>query len=110
MKLYKMKNGDIVTALHISTKRPNAIRATRMYDATQKTCCHQLRLYYDGVKERLGKAQVAVFMGQLNTTLRIGSDHPESQEITSKLDTIKEWSTDKVKHVARLIPLGRGES
>lgn len=101
MKFYKMKNGDIVTALHISTARPNAIRATRLYDATHKTYCCQRRVYYDGVAERLNKAQVAVFTGQLNTTLRQSTDE-DSIQISSKLDTVMEWSTSKAKHVAKI--------
>ena len=79
MRFYKMKNGDIVTDIHVSTSRANAIRATRMYDATHKTQCCQRRVYYDGVASRLNKAQVAVFMGQLNSALKNSVDSHASR-------------------------------
>lgn len=103
MKFYRMKNGDIVTDLHISTERPNAIRATRMYDFTNKSYCCQRRVYTDGVDDRLSKAQVAVLMGQLNGQLR-GCTNSKPEEIISKLDIIKDWADTRLNKVKRWRP------
>jgi len=92
MKFYKMNNGDIVTALHVSTTRPNAIRATRLFDTTHKQFCCQRRVYTCGVDARLTKAQTAVIMGQLNSTLR---EHTDGSDFESKLELIKKFATER---------------
>jgi hypothetical protein len=65
-----MKNGDIVTDIHVSTKRANAIRGTRVFDSKHKTYCCDSRVYTDGVDARLNSAQTAVLIKSLNMRLR----------------------------------------
>lgn len=70
MRFFRMTNGDIVTDLHISTKRANALKGTRMFDAGNKTLCCDERVYYDGVKERLGSAATTVLLKQISGQLK----------------------------------------
>jgi hypothetical protein len=70
VKFYKMKNGDIVTDIHVSTERANAIKATRVFDSKHKTYCCDSRVYFDGVHARLNSAQAAVLTTSLNMRLR----------------------------------------
>ncbi len=112
MKLYRMMNGDIVTDIHVSTKRANAIKATRLYDAGKATYCCDTRVYYDGVDHRMKEDAIAVMLNQLNKKLRSGKTEVEVgavnlSPLTRELNRIKgmmsrvQASSSKLK---RLIP------
>ena len=83
MKFYRMKNGDIVTDLHISTRRAHALKGTRMFDAGNKTLCCDSRIYYDGVEARLNTAQTGVLLTQLNGQLK-GCDNSKPEPTKEK--------------------------
>ena len=96
MKFYRMKNGDIVTDLHISTRRAHALKGTRMFDAGNKTLCCDSRIYYDGVEERLNSAQTIVLLKQISATLKGGAFRAALEE--------KPWYTDLKDRALGLLP------
>jgi hypothetical protein len=94
MKFYRMKNGDIVTDLHISTRRANALKGTRMWDAGNKTLCCDERVYYDGVTNRLNTAATAVLLGQISYQLKTGTPQPEPEPAEEEITVFgvpKSW-------------------
>jgi len=98
MKFYRMKNGDIVTDLHISTRRAHALKGTRMYDAGNKTLCCDERIYYDGVEERLNSAATAVLLKQICGQLKGRKAEPEPVE-ESWYDQVKSVLPDRVQEL-----------
>lgn len=91
MRFFRMTNGDIVTDLHISTKRANALKGTRMFDAGNKTLCCDERVYFEGVKERLNSAATIVLLKQISEALKGCSIEEPNEPEQSWYEQVKAW-------------------
>jgi len=101
MKFYRMKNGDIVTNLHISTRRANALKGTRMWNAGINSLCCDTRVYFDGVEKRLGTAPTAVLLRQINERLESNADREYDPEDVAKSEAEKPWYEDLKNVIGR---------